>query len=144
MLEKYRGNDFPVISDIIEDVFGRGMTQFRNEETSVPKVNIKETDNKYQVELAVPGVNKEDLHIDLEDNLLSISAEKQDEKEEKEEDGKFSRREFSYTSFKRVFTLPENANADKINAEYKDGILCLDIPKKEEKKNKTSKNIKIK
>ncbi|WP_159801962.1 Hsp20/alpha crystallin family protein [Flavobacterium sp. MK4S-17] len=96
----------------------------------VPPVNIKETDQFFTVELMAPGMKKEDFNIEVDNDLLTISSEIKTEKNE--EEGKFTRREFSYSSFKRSFTLPETVNEDEINAAYQDGILKITLPKKEE------------
>lgn len=112
--------------------------------TSVPAVNIKDTADGYEVEMAVPGMKKDDFHIDLDNNLLSISAEEKQENAEKDDDGNYTRREFSYKSFKRSFTLPESVASEKISAKYTDGVLYIVIPKKEEAKPKPIKVIEIK
>ena len=101
----------------------------------VPAVNISETENQFQIELAVPGLKKEDFKINLDKNVLSVSADKK--VENVEEGKKFSKREYSYNSFTRSFTLPEVADATKIEAEYADGILKLNVAKKEEAKIQT-------
>ncbi|MDB5150434.1 MAG: Hsp20/alpha crystallin family protein [Mucilaginibacter sp.] len=98
----------------------------------VPAVNIAETENEFHVELAVPGLKKEDFKINLDKNVLTVSAEKK--AEIVEEGKKFSKREYSYNSFVRSFTLPESADHSKIDADYADGILKLTIAKKEEAK----------
>ena len=98
----------------------------------VPAVNIAETENEFEVELAVPGLNKEDFKINLDKNVLSVSAEKKTETTD--ETKKFSKREYNYSSFTRSFTLPETADASKIEADYVNGILKLTIAKKEEAK----------
>ncbi|SEP07553.1 Hsp20/alpha crystallin family protein [Mucilaginibacter sp. AW1-7] len=98
----------------------------------IPAVNISETENEFQVELAVPGLKKEDLKISLDKNVLTVAAEKKTENVE--EGKKFSKREYSYNSFSRSFTLPESADHSKIEADYTDGILTLTITKKEEAK----------
>lgn len=97
----------------------------------VPPVNIKETENAFTVELMAPGIKKENFNLEIDNDLLTISAEIKTENSEKEE-GKFTRREFSYSSFKRAFTLPETVNTNEINASYQDGILSIGLPKKEE------------
>src|SRR4051812_9604722 len=97
-----------------------------------PAVNIAETENQFEVELAVPGFKKEDFKINLEKNTLSISAEKKTESVD--ENKKYSKREYSVNSFTRSFTLPESADQNKIEADYADGILTLIIAKKEEAK----------
>ena len=98
----------------------------------IPAVNIHETNEGYHVELNVPGRNKEDFKINVENGLLTISFEKQEEVENK--DYKTIRREFSHTSFKRSFSLDEKVNAENIQAKYDNGILKLFLPKKEEVK----------
>jgi HSP20 family protein len=131
---------------IWEDLFDRDWVNARNVAqagVSVPAVNIKETDNGFDVEMAVPGMKKEDFKVDLDHNLLTISAEEKSESSDKDAEGKYTRREFNYRSFKRVFTLPETADAEKIHASYQDGVLAISIPKKEEAKPKPVKMIEI-
>ncbi len=101
----------------------------------VPAVNISETENQFHIELAVPGLKKEDFKINLDKNVLTVSADKK--VENVEEGKKFSKREYNYNSFTRSFTLPEIADAAKIEAEYADGILKLNVAKKEEAKIQT-------
>jgi len=109
--------------------------------SNVPAANIKEEDSEYVIELAAPGMEKKDFHVEVENNNLCISSEKKSENEEKEEG--YSRKEFNYSSFFRSFALPENVNEDKIKASYKDGILSLALPKKEGNKSIPKKEIKI-
>jgi HSP20 family protein len=101
----------------------------------VPAVNIAETENEFQIELAAPGLKKEDFKINLDKNVLSVSTEKKSENVE--EGKKFSKREYNYTSFVRSFTLPETVDHSKIDAEYADGILKLIVAKREEAKFQT-------
>ena len=103
--------------------------------TKTPAVNIAETENEFHIELAVPGLKKEDFKINLDKNVLSVSAEKK--AENVEEGKKYSKREYTYNSFVRSFTLPESADQSKIAAEYTDGILKLNVTKKEEAKFQT-------
>ncbi|MCW9037889.1 Hsp20/alpha crystallin family protein [Altibacter sp.] len=112
--------------------------------TSAPAVNILENEDDFKVEMAVPGMKKEDFNIDLENNLLTISAEEQSENETKGQDGSYTRREFNYSAFKRSFTLPDSVDGEKIAASYTDGVLNITIPKKEEAKPKPPKKIAIK
>jgi HSP20 family protein len=107
----------------------------------MPAVNIRENEKNFILELAVPGMDKKDLKIDINEDVLTISSETRNETEENN-DG-YKRKEFSYSSFCRSFYLPENVNKEKIAAEYKDGILSVELPKMEEEKNKISKQIKI-
>ena len=99
---------------------------------NTPAVNVKEEDNAFQIEVAVPGLKKEDFKLSLHENRLTISAKQEGKTEEKTE--KYSRQEFNYTSFQRTFTLPKNVDGEKINASYTDGILYVGLPKKEESK----------
>ena len=110
---------------------------------AAPLVNISERKEDYLVSLAAPGLQKKDFKIDVEGNLITISCEPEDTVEEKEE--KFSRKEYSYSSFERSFTLPDEVNKEKIDARYNDGILEIMLPKKEEAKKLTiSKQIEVK
>ena len=95
----------------------------------IPAVNVIETEKSYNMEIAVPGMKKEDFHVEIVNGMLSISAEKKFEKEEKEKN--YTRREFSCESFSRMFSLPEDIKEGNIEAEYKNGILYLEVPKKE-------------
>ena len=104
---------------------------------TMPAVNITEEKTSYLVTLAVPGMKKSDFNIDVNGNILSISAAKEEEKEEK--DKKFTRKEYNYSSFSRSFTLPEEVVKDKIEANYGNGILSLSLPKKEDKKHLSTK-----
>ena len=118
-------------------------SRFWGRASNVPPVNITETQNEYIVSLAAPGIKKEDFKIDVDGNMLTISAEKEEKIEEKE--GKYTRREFNYTTFSRSFTMPEDVQFDKVDAQYVDGVLELMLPKKEEaKKAVISKHITVK
>ena len=108
---------------------------------SVPRVNIMETDEDFQVELAAPGMKREDFNIELDNDNLIISSERSQNKEDK--DSNYARREFSYESFRRSFYLPNTVEADQIEAKYQDGLLRLVIPKKEEAKRKPARRIEI-
>lgn len=118
-------------------------SNFSETNTTLPSVNVKETDEEFQVELAAPGLKKEDFNINLENNQLTVSSEHKEEAK-KEDDGKYSRREFSYQSFKRTFTIPENmVDSDKIDAKYEEGILHIRLPKLEQAKTKPSRVIEV-
>lgn len=108
---------------------------------TVPAVNIKELDSQFEIELAVPGMNKDDFEIEVEDGVLSISSTQ--EEEQVNEKGKFTRREFSYSSFRRSFTLPDSVNPTKIDASYKEGVLLVLLPKHKEAQPQPKKLIKI-
>ncbi len=121
----------PSFNSVFDSIFTDSF--FSGRDTAVvPAVNICETPDHFQIELAAPGLVKEDFKINLERNLLSISVEK--EQQNQQQGKNFSRREFSYTSFVRSFTLPESADENNIEAKYNDGILLLQIAKREEAK----------
>ena len=122
---------------------GELFPRFMDTETryTLPAVNIIEGKEDFRIDVAAPGLNKEDFKISLENNVLTVSSEKEEKQEANEE--KVMRKEFSYYSFSRSFTLPQTVNADKIKATHKDGILQVVIPKKEEAKEKPSREIKI-
>ncbi|WP_345161381.1 Hsp20/alpha crystallin family protein [Nibribacter koreensis] len=117
-----------------KDPFFKGMSK-------IPAANIKEKTNHFEIEVATPGMDREDIHVDVSNNLLTITAEHK--KEKQEEKGNYSRKEFSYSSFNRSFTLPDNVNADKIDAHYKNGVLELILPKKEGTTAANKKQVKI-
>lgn len=111
--------------------------------TNAPLVNISERKDDFLVAMAAPGLNKEDFKIKVEGNMLTISSEKEETSEGQGE--KFTRQEYSYSSFERSFSLPDEVNLDKIDARYKDGVLKIMLPKKEEAKKMTiSKKIMVK
>ena len=111
-----------------------------NRSNSLPAVNIREDEKRFILDLAVPGIEKKDLKIEFHEDILTISSEIKNESEESS-DG-YKRKVFSYSSFSRSFQIPENINKDKIEANYKDGILSVALPKAEEK-NKISRQVKI-
>ncbi len=116
---------------------------FSSTGTTLPAVNVKENKEAFEIEVAAPGMSRGDFKVDLENNLLTITSERKEEKQE-EEKGRFTRREFSYQSFRRSFTVPENlVDREKIAARYNDGILCITLPKKEEVKPKPARAIEI-
>lgn len=134
-------NTWPSLVDEFfgKDLLGNIIDGFTG--VNMPAVNIVEEKDDFRIEVAAPGLDKKDFKIDLNNNVLTISSEKNDEKEEKSE--RFMRREFSYSSFKRSFTLPETAQVDKIVANHKNGILQISIPKKEEARVKPPRQIAI-
>lgn len=124
----------PVFSDVFESFFNTDPYVSDRMVSRVPAVNIAETENDYCIELAVPGMNKNDFKINLEKNVLSVSAETKSENEESSQDKKYNRREYSYNSFVRTFTLPDTADYANISAQYVDGILKVLVAKKEDAK----------
>ena len=117
-------------------------SNFRNPVMNMPAVNITEQKGEYLVSLAVPGMTKEDFKIDVDGNMLTISSEKEESKEEK--DKTFTRKEYNYSSFRRSFTLPDEVNKEKIDARYEDGELKISLPRKEEAKKPAAKHIAVK
>ncbi|MCM4154573.1 Hsp20/alpha crystallin family protein [Gramella sp. AN32] len=111
---------------------------------NVPAVNIHENDDSFEVEVAAPGKTKKDFDIEVENNILTISSEDKEEKETTDNNGRCTRREFSYSNFRRVFTLPNIVESEKINATYNDGVLKISVPKREEAKAKPKRLIEIK
>jgi len=130
----------PGFNDVFDSIFND--TFFSDRMMSrVPAANISESKDQYRLDLAAPGLKKEDFKISLERNVLSISVEQSTQNDERERN--FNKREFSYTSFVRSFTLPESADENAIEALYENGILCINIPKREEAKVQ-SRQIEIK
>lgn len=122
---------------LFDDFFGKDLfdwndRNFTKSGTTLPSVNVKESDRNFLIELAAPGMAKEDFKISLERNVLKISSEKKQENETVENDGNYTRREFNYQSFSRAFTLPQQVvDTENIEANYTDGILRITVPKKE-------------
>jgi HSP20 family protein len=133
------------LNNLVDSFFSELPVLFKNEFNSTASkgfapVNVKETDNAFQMEIVAPGFEKTDFNVSLDNNLLTVSAEKKEEaKEEKEKE---IRREYNYRSFKRTFTLDEKVDASNIGASYINGVLILNLPKKEEVKPAT-KEIKV-
>ncbi len=140
-------NYFPSFPSFFDNFVSRDLTDWNNRnysntDTTLPAVNVKEDDEKYQIDVAVPGMKKEDFKIKLENDVLTISSERKEDKEEK--NGNYTRREFSYQSFQRSFSIPEgHIVGDKITASYKDGVLQIELPKREEVKPQPPKEIEI-
>lgn len=136
---------FPAIPSFFEELprhpfFNWGNTNA--DEETVPSVNIRETKDNFEVEMAAPGMEKKDFQIELDGNRLTISSEKEYSEEDKEEG--YSRREFSYRSFQRSMMLPKDVvDEDKIQASYKNGLLHITIPKRENAKQRSAKRIEV-
>lgn len=111
--------------------------------TNVPAVNISESETGFELEVAAPGMKKEDFNIEVDNNVMTISNERTSESSEEDKEKNFSRREFYYAAFRRSFNLPKTVNTEKIKASYKDGILNVEIPKKEEALPKPKRMIQI-
>ena len=138
-------NQMPVLFDDFfnRDLFNWGNQNFSDSNTTVPAVNIKETAENYEVEVAAPGMTKKDFKVELDGNSLTISSERSNENVE-QNDERYSRKEFSYQSFQRTFTLQKDVmDIENIKAKYENGLLHLLIPKKEEAKQKPPRLIQI-
>ena len=116
---------FPRFPSMVEDFFGDDFNGFTRVE--FPAVNVSETETQFNFEIAAPGMSKEDFNIEIQENMLVLSAKAETKTESKEKN--YRRKEYSYRSFKRSFWLPENALKEEIEAKYEDGVLRLSIPK---------------
>ena len=135
---------FPAFTSLWEDLMNKDLLEWDGDlGLTNPSVNVKETDKDFNIELAAPGMKKEDFKIELKNNVLTISSEQKEEHEEKSE-GKYLRREFSYKAFQRSFALPENSEKDSIKATYTDGILKINLAKKYVEPVITAKKIQVK
>ena len=147
MLPMLRSRSF--LPSIVDDFFGRDYLPSSNlfdtqRGISMPSVNIVEGKEDFRIEVAAPGLEKDDFKIDLENNVLTISSEREESSEKQEDENRYMRREFCYSSFRRAFSLPNTVDADKIEANHKNGVLSIVIPKREEAKVKPAKQIAIK
>jgi HSP20 family protein len=147
LLKRYESK-YPSFPSIFDNWLSRDMMDWMNRNfsdtnTTVPAVNVSENENDFQIEVAAPGMTKDDFKITLENDTLTISSEKKEEHNEKK-DGQYTRKEFSYQSFSRSFTIPERiVDGDRISAKYNNGLLHITLPKKEEAKPKPSRIIDI-
>lgn len=137
-------NQFPSMFDRFfdNDMFDWSSRNYSSTNTTLPSVNIKESNEDFEVEVAAPGLTKNDFRIELHHDQLTVSSDKEVDKEAREGQ-QFSLREFSYQAFSRTFTLPNTADSEQIGAKYENGILRIIIPKKEEAKPKPARQIKI-
>lgn len=146
-MKRTNGDLFPTLTtDLLENRFFVPSlldweSSFLDRGNRVPPANILETKDDFRLDLSVPGMKRDDFDVEVENGILTISAEKK--KESKEDTENYKRREFSYSSFCRTFTLPENVLEDKINAKYDNGMLKVQIPKKEPSETKPRKAIKV-
>ena len=139
LLKKWRNDSPSVFSNLIEDFFNESVPAWTGLSTK-PRVNVRETDNNFTIEVAVPGFSKENFDVDVDGSILTVGARKESEKEE--EDKGYTRREFNYSSFTRSFNLPDSADADAITSKYTNGMLNILIPKKENSRG-LKKSIKV-
>ncbi len=142
-----RNSMYPEIPSLFNEFFNGELLENRNfdnlgSDSTLPSVNIRDTENSFEIEVAAPGMTKKDFIVELNNNVLTISTEKENSKEDKNEN--YTRREFSYHSFLRSFSLPENkVDGSEISAKYKNGILLVSLPKMEEAKLKPVRMIEI-
>ena len=139
---------FPSLPSLLEDFFTRDWADStlanRTYSATLPAVNVRETNEDYIIEVAAPGMKRDEFKVELDNSVLTISSEHVEKKEEQDGTTNYTRREFNYQSFQRSFTLPENkVEGEKISARYADGILHITVPKKDEAKIKPIKQISI-
>lgn len=131
-MTRKRFGSFPMIFKEFEDFMDKekffDVDLYRKDWIPVPAVNVRETDDSYEVEVTAPGMAKSDFDISIDGNLLSVKAEREEKKEEK--DDNYFRKEFSYQSFNRTVTLPENTNDESVKATYENGVLNISVGKK--------------
>lgn len=138
---KRPGYQYPnIFDDFFKDIWNENQHK-SGAATFLPSTNVWESEKQFNIELSAPGFNKEDIKVEVEENLMTISGEHKAEEEKTEKT--FTRKEFSYGSFKRSFTLPETVNTENINAKYENGILKLELPKKEVEATKATKQIQV-
>ena len=144
LIKRNEANWLPsVFDDMFKTDWLGGTTNVNSIGTSIPAVNIQETEDNFSVEVAAPGKTKEDFNIELDNDVLTISSEEKKEEETTDKKGRYTRKEFSYTNFKRAFSLPETVDSEKISAVYNSGVLEITLPKKEEAKVQPKRMIEI-
>ena len=133
-----KSNEANWLPSVFDDMFKAdwlgGTTNVNSIGTSIPAVNIQESDDNFMVEVAAPGKTRNDFNIELDNDILTISSEEKIENKASENNGRYTRKEFSYSNFKRAFSLPETVDNEKIVASYENGVLVINLPKKEEAK----------
>ncbi|WP_373056800.1 Hsp20/alpha crystallin family protein [Zunongwangia sp. H14] len=144
LIKRNEANWLPsVFDDMFRTDWLGGTTNVNSIGTSIPAVNIHETDDAFSVEVAAPGKKKEDFNIELDNDVLTISSEEKKENETSDNNGRFTRKEFSYSTFKRSFSLPDSVDSGKISASYNEGVLQIALPKREEAKVQAKRLIEI-
>jgi HSP20 family protein len=148
-LVRTNGNSFSSLPSLLNDLFtddwfDSSTGNWRSAGATLPAVNVRETNDSFLIEVAAPGMKRDDFKVELDNSVLTISSEIESNREEKDNNGKFTRKEFSYQSFQRSFTLPENkVEGGKISAKYTDGILHVMVPKREEAKVQPARQITV-
>lgn len=144
LIKRNEANWLPsVFDDMFKTDWLGGTSSMENIGTRIPAVNIMELEDSFMVAVAAPGKSKKEFHIELDNNILTISSEENEEQESTTENGRFTRKEFNYNNFRRAFTLPETVESEKISASYKNGVLEIKLPKKEEAKKQAKRMIQI-
>lgn len=144
LVKRIEANRLPsVFDDMFKTDWLGGTTNVNSIGTSIPAVNIQESEDNFIVAVAAPGKTREEFQIELDNDVLTISSEKKEENESNENKGRFTRKEFSYSSFKRAFSLPDSVDSEKISASYNNGVLEISLPKREEAKVQPKRMIKI-
>ena len=118
------------IPTLMDDLFNNEFFHAPQKSGSIPAVNIKEIDTGFELDLAAPGLKKEEFSLKVHDNTLTVSTKHEESKEETNDEGKYTRKEFSFSSFSRSFNLPEDVDQENIQANYKEGVLKVFIPRK--------------
>ena len=139
---------FPSLPSLLEDFFNREWADSSlangSYAATLPAVNVQETNDEYLIDVVAPGMKREEFKVELDNNVLTISSQREDTYKEQDQTRNYTRREFNYQSFQRSFTLPENkVVGEKIAARYTDGILHITVPKKDEAKVKPVKQITV-
>lgn len=148
-LVKANSTLFPSMPSLLNDLladdwFNSSLANWRADGNTLPAVNVKETNDAFIVEVAAPGMKREDFKVELDNHLLTISSERENQQEERDNAGNYTRREFSYQAFQRSFALPkDHVDGEKIAARYTDGILHITVPKNERSRVKPVKQIQI-
>ncbi len=141
-LVKFQNATVPAFTNLFDDLFGKDPLICGTESPStIPAVNIKENDSQFTLEVAAPGLSKEDFKLKVDYNRLIVKSESKASGEESTEI--FSRKEFGYSGFKRTFTLPKHVDVNGITAEYKNGVLIVNVPRLKEEDNDKIRNISI-
>jgi len=148
-LVRSNGNSFSSIPSLLNDFLmddwlDSSMQNWRSAGATLPAVNVKETNDDFIIEVAAPGMSRDNFKVELDNSILTISSDVENNSESPDKNGQYNRREFNYQSFQRSFSLPENkVDGGKISAKYKDGILHVTVPKREEAKIKPARQITI-
>jgi HSP20 family protein len=144
LIKRNEANWLPsVFDDMFKTDWLGGTSSMENIGTRIPAVNIQEFEDNFMLAVAAPGKSKKEFNIELDNNILTISSEENEKQGSTDENGRFTRKEFNYNNFRRDFSLPETVESDKISASYKNGILEITLPKKEEAKQKAKRMIQI-